>query len=101
MRYAVIFRDNPDRSDARAAHMPAHLSFLKANADTIHSAGPLFQGDGAEGAGGLWLVEAANADAVQALVEADPFWPTGLRKSVEVLRWQRVFAEGAVLIDQK
>jgi uncharacterized protein YciI len=101
MLYAVLFEDNPEHADKRPAHMPAHLAFLTENADRITSAGPMFQGDGGEGAGGLWLVEAEDADAVQALVEADPFWPTGLRKSVQVLRWQRVFADGAVLIAQK
>ena len=28
------------------------------------------------------------------LVQADPFWPTGLRKAVRVLQWAQVFAEG-------
>jgi hypothetical protein len=45
-------------------------------------------------AGGLWLVEAESLDAAQALYRADLFWPTGLRKSVQVLHWRRVFADG-------
>ena len=31
------------------------------------------------------------------LVHEDPFWPTGLRKSVRVLLWKRVFADGKSL----
>jgi uncharacterized protein len=54
-------------------------------------------GDG-QGAGGLWLVEAADAFEVDALVKEDPFWPTGLRKSVRVLTWKQVFADGRRLI---
>ncbi len=45
-------------------------------------------------AGGLWVVKAASPQAVQSLIEADPFWPTGLRKSVRVLEWTQVFADG-------
>lgn len=42
-------------------------------------------------AGGLWLVDADGPDSVMALVQADPFWPTGLRKDVRVLEWKQVF----------
>ena len=44
------------------------------------------------------MVEAADAAAVRALVESDPFWPTGLRESVRVLEWKRVFADGKRLL---
>jgi uncharacterized protein YciI len=27
-------------------------------------------------------------------VKKDPFWPTGLRKSVRILAWKQVFADG-------
>ena len=94
MTFIVLFEDNADKADRRQAHMAAHLAFLTANSETIEAAGPLFEG--AEGAGGLWLVRAGDAAQVRALVEADPFWPTGLRKSVRILRWRQVFAGGKV-----
>ena len=47
-----------------------------------------------EGAGGLWLVDAAGEPEIDALVKSDPFWPTGLRKSVRILKWNQVFADG-------
>ena len=94
MTFIVLFEDDPDRAAARSAHMPAHLAFLERNAAAVRAAGPLADaGDGAP-AGGMWLVEAADRAAVQALVEADPFWPTGLRKSVRILSWNQVFADG-------
>ena len=94
MHYAVLFEDDPARADMRARLMADHLAFLEQNASTIAAAGPLV--DTADGApdGGLWIVEAESAEAVRSLVEADPFWPTGLRKAVRVLKWTRVFAEG-------
>lgn len=97
MLYAVLFEDAADApAHLRARNMPAHLAFLDANADTVRAAGPLREG--AAVAGGLWLVEAESAAAVDALVKADPFWPTGMRKRVRILEWRQVFAEGARLI---
>lgn len=98
MIYAVLFEDNPDRANERRDNMPAHLDFLERNAAQILSAGPLNDAQpGAQfgpPAGGLWLVEADSAAEVTFLVESDPFWPTGLRRSVRVLQWQQVFAAG-------
>ena len=98
MLYAVLFEDNPDTAhDLRRRHMPAHLSFLEKNAAQIKAAGPLQTSSGGP-AGGLWLVEAESGDTVEALVKEDPFWPTGLRRSVRVLRWSQVFADGKRLV---
>ena len=94
MMFTVMFEDNDDKAEMRGRFMPAHLSFLEANAETIRAAGPLVDVATRNPAGGLWLVDATDPAAVQALVEADPFWPTGLRRSVRILEWRRVFAEG-------
>lgn len=92
MLYAVLLTDNPEHADARERLMSAHLDFLEKNGSRILSAGPLREADGS-GAGGLWLVDAESRDAVTELVQADPFWPTGLRRSVRVLEWKQVFAD--------
>ncbi len=97
MLYAVLFTDDPSQADIRRQLMPAHLDFLERNKAAVHSAGPLLDAQGGA-AGGLWLVEANDAQAVQQLVQADPFWPTGLRKDVRVLAWRQVFADGRRLI---
>jgi len=98
MLYVVLFEDDPNLgSDVRGQYMPAHLSFLDRNAARIKAAGPLRASSG-DPAGGLWIVEADSPDAVDALVREDPFWPTGLRRSVRVLSWSQVFADGRRLI---
>jgi uncharacterized protein YciI len=94
MLYAVLFTDVADRAEVRGRLMPAHLGFLEQNRERIRAAGPLLEGDGGGSAGGLWLVEADGPESVTALVQTDPFWPTGLRKTVRILRWARVFADG-------
>jgi uncharacterized protein YciI len=94
MLYAVLLEDNPQlAADARRQHMPAHLAFLARHAARIKAAGPLQDRDGGP-AGGLWLVEAESAGLVEALVEEDPFFATGLRRTIRILCWSRVFADG-------
>ena len=93
--FAVLFEDEPSRAEeVRRRHMADHLAFLARHAAAIRAAGPLREPADGGPAGGLWLVEAADAAAVEALVRADPFWPTRLRRSVRVLAWLQVFAEG-------
>ncbi len=95
MIYAVLFEDNESQTDKRREHMAAHLAFLERNANRITAAGPLADTADGNPAGGLWLVSAEDAGAVQTLIEADPFWPTGLRRSHRILQWTQVFADGA------
>jgi len=97
MLYAVLFTDDDAHAEARRRLMPAHLDFLEKHRDRIHAAGPLREPDGTP-AGGLWLVEAETSAAVTALYREDPLWPSGLRKSVRVLQWSQVFADGRRLI---
>jgi uncharacterized protein YciI len=94
MIYILLFEDDPARADMRQRHMPDHLAFLEGNAASIRAAGPLRDSATGAGAGGLWLVEADSAATVTKLCREDPFWPTGLRRSVRVLEWTQVFADG-------
>lgn len=94
MKFIILFKDNPDADpDIRKSHMPLHLSFLERHRGTINAAGPLIAEDGT-GAGGIWVLDAPDAEAVDALVKEDPFWPTGLRQSYQILAWKQVFADG-------
>ena len=94
MKYAVYFEDNDEYTHVRPKLMPEHLRFLQDNADAIEAAGPMKNAASGEPAGGLWIVEAKDEAQVRALVETDPFWPTGLRKNVHILEWTQVFADG-------
>jgi len=99
MLYAVLFEDSADAgSDLRRRQIGAHLRFLEKNADRIKAAGPLQAPSSPGPVGGLWLVEAGSDEDVDALVKEDPFWPTGLRHSVRILRWSQVFRDGRKLV---
>jgi len=92
MQFVILFEDNAEKADQRAKHMAAHLAFLEKS--RVQAAGPLTDPASGAGAGGMWLIEAASAADAKKLVEADPFWPTGLRKSVKILQWRQVFKDG-------
>jgi hypothetical protein len=44
------------------------------------------------------VVYISSRAGVRALVESDPFWPTGLRKSIRILEWPRVYVDGRKMI---
>jgi uncharacterized protein YciI len=93
--YVVMFEDNEHKAGKRAEFMKEHLAFLRSKAGQVSAAGPLKEAKNGTPAGGLWLVSAESRDEVEALVKADPFWPTGLRKSYTILEWTKVHAVGA------
>ncbi len=93
MKYVVLFEDNVGTGELRTRHMPDHLDFLDNNASAILAAGPLVDTNDSV-SGGLWLVEASDEPEARSLVESDPLWSTGLRKSAKICRWAQVFADG-------
>jgi len=94
MLFAILFEDNDGHDNTRTKHMKDHLSFLESAADKIRVAGPLKNAETVAGSGGLWIAEAESRKEIQILVESDPFWPTGLRKNVNILEWTQVFRDG-------
>jgi len=98
MRFVVKFADNEEHADKRQEFMKDHLAFLNKNGGAVLAAGPLIDPASGAGAGGLWVVEADSAADVQALVEEDPFFPTGLRKEIKIETWKLVFADGETKI---
>lgn len=93
MLYVVLLEDEPTRLDMRPKHMAAHLDYLEANAKNVQAGGPLTDQQGGN-AGGIWIVEAESAAEVERLLHGDPFWAAGLRKSVRILTWKQVYANG-------
>ena len=93
--FIVLFEDNEAADPSiRQTLMSQHVAYLTRQPCDVHGAGPLLDGHGAI-CGGLWLVNAETEQEVKALVEGDPFWPTGLRKSYKILQWRRVVAENS------
>ena len=98
MKYVILFEDNDEFAHMRPKYMADHLEFLSRNADKIDSAGPLKDSASGDPAGGIWIVDVEDTSQARALVEEDPFYPTGLRKSIRILEWTQTFADGKRMI---
>lgn len=93
MLFVVLFEDNPDvKGDVRKELMPIHQDFQE-RSGAIKEAGPLRDAEGRPG-GGMWIVDTNSFEAVETLIKADPFWPTGLRKSYRILSWSKMLEGG-------
>lgn len=93
MKYIVLFEDNGAAADQRSKYMQDHLQFLEQNSGSVLAAGPLMDASWGLPAGGMWLVDADSVEDVEKLVKSDPFWSTGLRKSIKTFEWRQVFAQ--------
>lgn len=85
--YAVHFDDDPARHAVREDQRAAHVAFLAARADRVLSAGTLCREGSEAPVGELWLVRAASELAARELIEADPYFVHGLRRTVRVWRY--------------
>lgn len=85
--YAVHFDDDPARQAVREDQHAAHAEFLVAHADQVLAAGTLCREGSDAAVGELWLVRAASELAARELVEADPYFEHGLRRTVRVWRY--------------
>lgn len=91
VQFEDVYEDQPERLPERQQHMPAHLAFLAQNPDKVVASGALRETPDGIPVGGIWIVNAADRAAVEALYQADPFWTAGLRRSVRVHHWAKAF----------
>ncbi|MGH2375763.1 MAG: YciI family protein [bacterium] len=87
MRWVAIFEDNEGLDSIRKAHASAHFEYLSANRDKIVIAGGLRPAPGEWYSGGLWVLEVDSKNEAVRLVEGDPYFLLGLRKSYRLLVW--------------
>ncbi len=94
IRWAVIFRDEPEMLNIRAdrSRRDAHVAYAKSHPELLIGGG-LKPDTNADFSGALWIVEAEKRDDVEALVRADPFF-------VEEHRQYEIFTWGKILEDQ-
>ena len=91
MLFIVRFEDNQNRFEIRKRYLDAHISWLDENKAHVLVGGSLRESPDAQPVGGLWIVNAESKQQVEMLIETDPFWVHGLRKSREILHWSKAF----------
>lgn len=89
MLFAVLLRDNPERLYLRQAHVDEHLDYVAAQGTKVLAGGALRPKPEDAPQGALWLVNAENKEAAQAIIEGDPFFKLGLRQSVDIYHWSK------------
>ncbi|MGE5530232.1 MAG: YciI family protein [Patescibacteria group bacterium] len=87
MRWVAIFDDREGAEAVRERYAEAHLAYLAKNRDRIRLAGGLRPAPDERCRGGLWVLEAVAREEAIVLIENDPFFVHGLRKSYRLLIW--------------
>ena len=86
-QFAIIAHDKPGALALRLAARSAHLDYVGAHPSLVRLAGPMLNEAG-ESIGSLFLVEAADIEAVRAFAAADPYALAGLFERVEIRAWR-------------
>jgi uncharacterized protein YciI len=87
MRFVAIMTDKPNTAELRAANTAAHQAFIAKYGSAIVLSGAMRDDADRPARGGLWVIEAANKAAAEAIIHEDPFFKVGLRGSVELYHW--------------
>jgi uncharacterized protein YciI len=81
--FAITCQDKPGALDARMAHRPDHVAYLKTQEALIRLAGPQLD-DAGQMCGSLFVIEVADLDAAEAFSAGDPFVQRGVFGAVEI-----------------
>lgn len=99
-RWVVIFEDHPrEIGDPIRKHQhQAHFDYLAAHSDRILIGGGLRPDQDQWYCGGLWVIEVETRDEAVVLIENDPYFTLGLRKSYRLMIWGKAPNYGAVTL---
>lgn len=97
-RWIALFEDNADAARVRQNHARDHFDYLERHRDRILIAGGLRPAPGEWFDGGLWVMEVGSREEAGRLVEADPWFTLGLRKSYRLAVWGKAPCYGAVAL---
>ena len=99
-RWVAIFEDQPREigEPVRKQFAQAHFDYLEKHGDRILIGGGLRPDPNEWYCGGLWVLDVATREEAAALVEADPFFAEGLRKSYELFVWGKAPFYGPVTL---
>ncbi len=91
--FVVKCLDKAGAAQLRLDNRPAHLDFLKANADKYVLAGPLLSDDRQSMIGSLLVLDFPDRPTLDEFLAQDPFVKAGLFQSVEILPFKKVLPQ--------
>lgn len=81
--FHIVAHDGPEAGARRKAALSDHFAHIERVMDAIRVAGPLKDAQGTPRVS-LFIVEARDAAAARAFVEADPYFAAGVWDRIEV-----------------
>ena len=98
MPYVIRMYDKPGSAELRLATRGEHLAYLERFAPRVLAAGGFLDDAGAMGSGGLIILDSEDRAEAERLVADDPYTRAGLFERVEIVRWRKVFFDGALVV---
>jgi len=97
-RWAVVFTDTSEMLAVRGEqHLrDAHVAYARAHPELLIGGG-LKTGTDGDFCGALWIVEAADKETVEALVQSDPFYFPDYR-SYEIYVWGKLLEDQTAVL---
>ena len=87
MIYAIQFENDPGAGDIQQRHLAEHRAYLSLHAGRFEAAGNLAREGSDDVSGGLWLVHADSELEARELIEGDPYFVHGVRRTIRVWRF--------------
>jgi uncharacterized protein YciI len=98
MLFIARFEDDPAAMHVRDEQTENHYAFLAEHSDQIIVAGALREDAAGTPIGALWIINAPDRATAEAIVDDDPFWINGLRRSRSLLHWSRAVPDHPVTL---
>ena len=92
MIFAVRMYDSPDAPTLRKQHLAEHLAYVETILPQILVAGAL-TGQGDSPAGSLGVMNMPDQAALEAVMQADPYWQNGVWERYEILPFNPVVGD--------
>jgi len=92
MYFVVLCKDKPNSTHIRAENRDAHLDYLKAHSEHIKVAGPFLDEKGSM-VGSMLIIRAETTQAIDGLLQQDPYAHASLFEEVTVQPWRWVVGE--------
>ena len=98
MLFIAEFGKHADKPQEFRAALDPHLEYLKVEKNKILLSATKHDPTSNEVQGFVWIIEAEDAEAAEALCQRDPFWIAGLRTSFSLSSLTKALPDQKALI---
>jgi len=94
MPFIIYVVDQENVSDKRESLREAHRAHLRAQGKKLLGSGALLSNDGKKVIGGLSILDTDSHKEAERFANEDPYAIAGIRKTTEIRRWRKRWADG-------